>query len=125
MSEMLQTSGVERQGETSPNMPQEGHSLSRSRLYNLVPYEIGTPWCESLTGYINRLGWTHRVPPRALVAQEIVPRLDPPSQLVAPVGVFGTKWAMSLNGIGTMTKPWIETLSHLTTRSDFHLLPSG
>jgi hypothetical protein len=50
--------------------------LSRSRLYDLVPHEIGTPWCESLTGYINRLGWTHHVPPRALVAQEIVPRLD-------------------------------------------------
>src|SRR6266487_6312660 len=90
----------------------------RSQLYNLAPYEIGTPWCESLTGYINRLGWAHHVPPRALVAQEIVPRLDEPSQLVTPVGVFGTKWAMSLNSASAMTKPWIEVLSHLTTRSD-------
>ena len=40
------------------NMLPEEHILSRSRLYDLVPYEIGTPWCESLTGYINRLGWT-------------------------------------------------------------------
>src|SRR6266487_6066650 len=93
----------------------------RSRLYDLVPYEIGTPWCESLTGYINRLGWTHHVPPRALVAQEIVPRLDEHQRLVAPVGVFGTKWAMSLNGAGAATRPWMEVLGYLTTRFDFPL----
>jgi len=104
------------------NMLPEEHVLSRSRLYDLVPYEIGTPWCESLTGYINRLGWTHHVPPRALVAQEIVPRLDEHQRLVAPVGVFGTKWAMSLNGAGAATRPWMEVLGYLTTRFDFHLL---
>lgn len=122
MSEMSQASGGERLRTTFPNMPPQEHAPPRSRLYSLVPYEIGTVWCESLTGYINRLGWTHHVPPRALVAQEIVPRLDPASQLVAPVGVFGTRQAMSLNGVSVMTKPWIEVLSHLTTRSDFHLL---
>jgi len=105
-----------------PNMLPEEHIGPRSRLYDLVPYEIGTMWCESLTGYINRLGWTHHVSPRALVAQEIVPRLDEHLRFVTPVGVFGTKWAMSLNGAGAMTKPWIDVLSHLTTRFDFHLL---
>ncbi len=94
----------------------------RSRLYDLAPYEIGTPWCESLTGYINRLGWTHHVPPRALVAQEIVPRLDERQRLAAPVGVFGTKWAMSLNGAGVATKPWTLVLSHLTSREDLPFL---
>ena len=98
------------------NMLPEEHVLPRSRLYDLGPYEIGTPWCESLTGYINRLGWTHHVPPRALVAQEIVPRLDEHQRLVTPVGIFGTKWAMSLNGAGVATKPWTLVLSHLTTR---------
>jgi DNA-binding phage protein len=96
--------------------------LPRSRLYDLAPYEIGSPWCESLTGYINRLGWIHHVPPRALVAQEIVPRLDEHLRLVAPVGVFGTKWAMSLNGAGVVTRPWIDVLSHLTSRGDLPLL---
>jgi DNA-binding phage protein len=98
------------------------HILPRSRLYDLAPYETGTPWCESLTGYINRLGWTHHVPPRALVAQEIVPRLDEHQRLVAPVGIFGATWAMSLNGAGVATKPWIEVLSHLTSREDLPLL---
>jgi DNA-binding phage protein/AraC-like DNA-binding protein len=105
-----------------PKTLSDEHILPRSRLYDLAPYEIGTPWCESLTGYINRLGWTHHVPPRALVTQEIVPRLDERQRLVAPVGVFGTKWAMSLNGAGVATKPWIYVLSHLTGRADLPLL---
>jgi hypothetical protein len=122
MSEMQQASlGVQIRN-SWPGMPPEEYAPPRSRLYDLVPYEVDTNWCESLTGYINRMGWTHHVPPRALVAQEIVPRLDEHLRLVAPVGVFGTKWAMSLNGAGTMTKPWIEVLSHLTARFDFHLL---
>ncbi len=104
------------------NMLPAKHVLPRSRLYDLAPYEAGTPWCESLTGYINRLGWTHHVPPRALVAQEIVPRLDEHQRLVAPVGVFGTKWAMSLNGVSVATNPWIGVLSHLTSREDLSLL---
>jgi DNA-binding phage protein len=103
-------------------LPQDEHVPPRSRLYSLAPREIGTVWCESLTGYINRLGWTHHVSPRALAAQEIVPRLDEHSRLVTPIGVFGTKWAMSLNGAGVMTKTWTLVLNHLTTRPDLHLL---
>ena len=122
MNEMQQARVVIQIRHSWPNILPDEKAPPRSRLYHLVPYEIGTPWCESLTGYINRLGWTHHVPPRALVAQEVVPRLDEHLRLVAPVGVFGTKWAMSLNGAGTMTKPWIEVLSHLTTRFDFSLL---
>src|SRR5437773_10489457 len=114
MSEVQPGSRVGQSKNSSPSLLPAEHVPPRSRLYSLVPYEIGTVWCESLTGYINRLGWTHHVPPRALVAQEIVPRLDPASQLVAPVGVFGTRQAMSLNGVSVMTKPWIEVLSHLT-----------
>ena len=108
---------------TWPALCSEEHALPRSRLYDLAPYKIGTPWCESLTGYINRLGWTHHVPPRALVAQEIVPRLDEGSRLAAPVGVFGAKQAMSLNGAGVATEPWAEVLSDLTSRKDL-LLPT-
>jgi transposase-like protein/ribosomal protein S27E len=122
MSEMPQASVVVQIRKSWHNMLPDENTPPRSRLYDLAPYEIGTDWCESLTGYINRLGWTHHVSPRALAAQEIVPRLDEQLHLVAPVGVFGTKWAMSLNGAGVMTKPWIDVLSHLTTRLDLHLL---
>ncbi len=56
------------------------------------------------------------------MAQEIVPRLDKGSSLAVPVGVFGAKWAMSLNGTGIATKPWIAVLSHLTSREDLPFL---
>ena len=48
----------------------------RSRLYGLMPCEVGTVWSESLTSYLNRLGWRHAVSPRALAAEMIVPHLD-------------------------------------------------
>lgn len=122
MSEMQQAHMMVRIRNACPTLLPEERVLPRSRLYDLAPYEMGTPWCESLTGYINRLGWTHHVPPRALVSQEIVPRLDESQRLAAPVGVFGTKWAMSLNGAGAATKSWIAVLSHLTSREDLPML---
>ncbi len=83
-------------------MFQELHSLPRSRLYSLVPRKIGTIWRESLTGYINRLGWTHHVAPRALVAQEVVSRLSNEQHVnpLAHFSVFGYQGAMVLNGYG-------------------------
>lgn len=97
--------------------------LSRSRLYSLVPYKIGTIWCESLTGYINRLGWTHHVSPRALVAEMIVPLLGESLQLTfTEVGRFSTLRAMSLNEGGIVGEGWIEALKQRTVRTDLHLL---
>jgi hypothetical protein len=57
MNEMKQSLEVLLIRNSWPNMLSDEYVLPRSRLYNLAPYEIGTPWCESLTGYINRLGW--------------------------------------------------------------------
>jgi len=122
MREIELTQMIVRIRNTWPALLAEEHTQPRSRLYDLAPYEVGIPWCESLTGYINRLGWTHHVPPRALVAQEIVPRLDEESRLAAPVGVFGAKQAMSLNGTGVATKLWVEVLSALTSRKDLLFL---
>ncbi len=122
MSEVQQALTVVQIRNSWPTPLPEEYVLPRSRLYDLAPYEMGTLWCESLTGYINRLGWTHHVPPHALVAQEIVPRLDEHQRLATPVGVFGTKWAMSLNGAGVATKSWMKVLGYLTTRFDFYLL---
>ena len=119
---MQQTSIVVHIRRSWHNILQDEDTLLRSRLYSLVPHEIGTIWCESLTGYINRLGWVHHVSPRALAAEVIVPHLDERQRLIAPVSVFGTKWAMSLNGASAMTGPWIDVLNHLTARTDLHLL---
>jgi len=97
----------------------------RSRLYGLEPRSMETVWGESLTSYINRLGWRHGVSPRAFAAQEIGPLLDaewwryPSSYLM---GVFCASHAMSLNGLGNLATSWSTVLERLTERTDIHLL---
>ncbi len=45
----------------------------RSRCYHLEPIGIGSPWVESLTGYVARLAETHHVKPKTLIMYEILP----------------------------------------------------
>lgn len=96
---------------------------ARSRLYCLAPYEIETIWRESLTGYINRLGWTHHVSPRALAAEMITPFLKNNLKSTLPTAaMFGTHEAMSLNGAGSLASAGVALLNKLTGRTDLHLL---
>jgi hypothetical protein len=59
----------------------------RSRLYGLAPCEVRTIWRESLTSYLNRLGWKHGISPRALVAQEILSSVSHADYLHVPLSV--------------------------------------
>lgn len=91
----------------------------RSRLYGLVPCGLGTIFQESLTSYLNRLGWRHHISPRDLAAQEIVPALSheyPKRQL----GAFSRGPGMQINGTGHIAQEWASELSQLTMRSDLH-----
>ena len=94
----------------------------RSRLYNLAPCGIETMWAECLTSYTNRLGWMYRVPPKALVAQEIVPLLGRkyPHQFLGTCcrGI----WFMNVNGNGSIAQDWSTILEQLTLHSHIHLL---
>lgn len=98
----------------------------RSRLYGLEPCGMETVWSESLTSYLNRLGWRHGVSPRALAAQFLGPflanvewwRYSSPKLM----SVFCTANAMSLNGSGNLATTWATLLGRLTERSDLHLL---
>ena len=47
----------------------------RSRLFHLEPVGLGTPWVESLTGYIARLAEAHGIETNKLVTREILPLL--------------------------------------------------
>lgn len=93
----------------------------RSRLSGPVPCGLGTMFQASLTGYLNRLAGLHHVPPRHLVAQEILPRL---SQSYSRHQLGGFSWgsAMSINGNGPLAREWAIILEDLTQRSDLHLL---
>lgn len=101
----------------------ESEGPARSQLYSLAPYEIETIWRESLTGYINRLGWTHHVSPRAFAAEMILPPvMRDLGQPLPTAARFGAHEAMSLNGTGSLASAGGARLDHLTRRTDVHLL---
>jgi hypothetical protein len=99
----------------------------RSRLYSLAPYLLGTVWCESLSSYVHRLGWTLRTSPRTLVAQEIVPFLSNAQTFQSAPTLLsalsrGTGGAINMNGTGNVALEWAKSLEQLTARTDLQLL---
>lgn len=104
---------------TPPTMP------PRSRLYHLPPIGLGTPYVESLTGFIARLAEAHSVSPRALILRELVPLLRS-TRLSAPmIGGLSSFWwaeARALNGTRTQAQDWVQVLETLTLRNDLRFL---
>jgi hypothetical protein len=89
----------------------------RTFLYHLAPHVPESLWCESLTGYLNRLARTHHVSPRTLVAEVMNPLLPSPDPFVA---AFGAQAAMGLNGNGKQSKDWQTVLERLTGQIHLH-----
>ncbi len=94
---------------------------SRSKLYGLVPRELGTVWQESLTSYLNRLAWRHHVLPQHFVAEMIVPSLCR-NYSRFQIADFCRKEAMSVNGNGPLAQEWASILENLTRRFDLRFL---
>lgn len=93
---------------------------SRSRLHHLEPVGIGTPYVESLAGYIARLAKSHCLLPGALISQEL-------AQLVPKVyktrNLYGIRdWTGALNSTGTMALDLVMVLETLTLRRDLRFL---
>ena len=126
MRKTAHTAIVVRKGSENHRMLQTAEIPPRSRLYGLEPYQVNTLWSESLTSYLNRLGWAHGVSPRDLVVQELLASFTSKAWLRSSPGlvtVFSRKGgAMSLNGMGTFALEGVTRLSQLTMRSDLHLL---
>jgi transcriptional regulator with XRE-family HTH domain len=96
----------------------------RSRLYQPQPVGLGTPYIESLTGYIARIAELHGVLPGILMTREIAPLVN---KLYFQNGVnrgfreiFNRSQA--LNGMGEMAADLVQVLQKLTLRDDLHFL---
>src|SRR5260370_28407577 len=98
---MLPSSGAG--NNVSPTLFQRSAIPPRSRLYALMPCGLDTMFQESLTSYLNRLAWRHRISPLHLVAQEIAPRLNQ-NYSRNRLAAFAWSRAMSINGNGQMAR---------------------
>ncbi len=98
----------------------------RSRLFHLAPLGIGTPWTESLTGYVARLAEAHGVLVRQLVLHEILPLLDRPHLAAthdpALLSAFWRNETRALNGTRALARGLVRALEQLTGRRDLRFL---
>ena len=103
----------------------------RSRLYNLEPIGIGTPYVESLTSYVIRLAEQHCITTRRLLIKEIAPfmgrepklsnlRNERNESIGKILGVNRDRTAT--NGTGLMATNLVRAMSVLTKRTDLHFL---
>lgn len=91
----------------------------RSHLYSLTPIGLGTPYVESLTGYIARLAEAHCVSAGTLLSKEIAGRVGINDDLCSPPKE--KKPASNLepvNGLTRVAASWVQTLELLTHRHD-------
>lgn len=100
----------------------------RSHLYHLEPIGVGTPYVESLTGYVQRLAQEHCVTPRKLILALVAPLIDTVTKLSdSPIEsiskVLGTdRDRTAMNGTGLMATNLVRAMCALTQRSDLHFL---
>lgn len=93
--------------------------LSPSRLYSLEPIGVGTPYVESLTGYIARLAQEHCVATGILVLSEVAPFLKEGYVFHSKDGGLDQIFAnqtRAINGTGIWTVNIIKALESLTLR---------
>ena len=101
----------------------------RSRLYTLKPVGIGTPFVESLSGYIARLADAHAVSVGDLVGRELSPSASEPLIRFGPVmrlkranshGFHAQ--AHAINGFGECSQKWIDALETATLQTGLRFL---
>ena len=94
---------------TWPELP------ARTRLFNLTPIGLGTPYVESLTSYIARVAAEHQVPPWFIVSKDIAPKMTRKS-LAEQSGhsdLYG-KMGSSLNGMCSTVAEVVRIMEELT-----------
>lgn len=94
---------------------------AHSTLYHLEPIGAGTPFVESLTGYIARLAREHCLPVHLLVGEIIVPELRV-TMKSRSYSQFFKESACSINGLGQYAEDFHSALERLTLRQDLFQL---
>ena len=97
----------------------------RSHLYHLEPIAVGTPYVESLTGYIARLAEAHCISTGRLISRQLAPLIQEgyvfgmhePINLGA--GAVGSR---QLNGTKSMAERGVQALETLTLRDNLRFL---
>jgi hypothetical protein len=101
----------------------------RSRLYALEPIGIGTPFVESLSGYIARLADAHAVSVGDLIGRELSPLASKPLMSFGPSmrrnransHRFHAR-AHAINGFGESSEMWIAALERATLQKRLRFL---
>ncbi|MBD1893721.1 TniQ family protein [Coleofasciculus sp. FACHB-129] len=93
---------------------------SRSRFYQLEPVGVGTPFVESLTGYIARLAEVHCVACGVLMERELAPLINKEYGGANLHRIYN--YTAALNGSGVMAMDLVQALQKMTLRDDLRFL---
>ena len=103
----------------------------RSRLYSLKPMGIGTPYVESLTGYVSRLADAHAVSVGNLVDRELLVMGAKPSRAFGPfvprdpttkISYCFKGQVRAANGWGETARRWVGALERATLQRNLRFL---
>ena len=94
---------------------------ARSTLYFLKPIGVGTGTVESVTSYVVRIAWQHRISLTCLLEQVIGPRTDKTFIINGGARILSAAFRgyhRSINGTGETAASWVGYLQALTLRTD-------
>lgn len=101
----------------------------RSQLYALPPIGIGTPFVESLTGYVARLATVHAVSVADLVGRVLAgfapahsPIISERARCVRAATSGFSPGIHTINGMGKDSTKWLHALEATTCRRDLRFL---
>ena len=86
----------------------------RSRLHSIEPIGVGTPFVESLTGYMIRLAAAHAVRVSDLIEYEL--------RTSIPYFHSAAKIPNAINGVNENARNWVSALERFTLRDNLQLL---
>ena len=101
----------------------------RSRLYAMAPMGVGTPFVESLTGYVTRLAAAHAVSVGDLVGRVIAgfapahsPIISEPTRRARAASSGFKPGSHTINGVGENSTRWLHALETATSCGNLRFL---